>query len=148
MRGHVRRLLLHPIQYKKNMTAISNLIRRNTNMYSLIVWCVYTAVRGSAFFLFDREERSWQSVDPNEGVRCQVDVLARYPSIFHHMTNFTVEEFEELSLKVCPFISHNARSTGRPHTKDGRPTKLSPMQRLLNCILYLKHVIHHNSRLC
>jgi hypothetical protein len=73
------------------------------------------------------------------GVRDQLFILRRMPSLFATMTNFTVEEFEELSNLVCPMIAGNARLTGLPRSGRGRRYKLDPPQRLLSFILYLKH---------
>lgn len=58
---------------------------------------------------------------------------------FKDLTNFTVEEYEALCRSVCPVIEANARSTGRGYIVSGRPCKLSPEQRLMSFILYLKH---------
>lgn len=52
--------------------------------------------------------------------------------------NFIVPEFIELCTLVCPTILANARSTGVPHVVTGRPMKLSPEQRLMNFILFMK----------
>ena len=78
-------------------------------------------------------------VDRSEGVRDQLTTLRRTPSLFKVLTNFTLEEFEELCCKVCHTIVTNARSTGLHKRVSGRPPKLSPDQRVLHFILYLKH---------
>ena len=78
-------------------------------------------------------------VDRSEGVRDQLTTLRRTPSLFKVLTNFTLEEFEELCCKVCHTIVINARSTGLQKKVSGRPSKLSPEQRVLHFILYLKH---------
>lgn len=79
-------------------------------------------------------------VSNEEGVRDQLILLQRTPSYFRIITNFSAEEFEELSQSVCPLIATMARSTGQPRSLfHGRQPKLSPQQRLLLFILYMKH---------
>ena len=78
-------------------------------------------------------------VDTTLGVTDQLAPMMRLPSLFKNMTNFTVEMFEELIDLVCPVIANNARSTGDLHTERGRPSKLTPQQRLLSFLLYMKH---------
>ncbi|CAM6102317.1 unnamed protein product [Calypogeia fissa] len=70
------------------------------------------------------------------------DLLMRHighPQQFKDLTNFTIEEFEELCRLVCPIIEGNARSTRSSHIESGRPCKLSPDQWLMSFVLYLKH---------
>ena len=55
------------------------------------------------------------------------------------LTNFSIKEFDELCTIVCPTIIANARSTGDLRILPGRPSKLTPEQRLLGFVLYLKH---------
>ena len=78
-------------------------------------------------------------VDKEEGVRDVLATLRRTPSLFKALTNFSAEEFEDLCISVCPVIFMNARSTGAPKSHFGRQPKLSPAQRLLHFIMYLKH---------
>jgi hypothetical protein len=87
----------------------------------------------------DDQDVFQQSVDPSVCVRDFLGTLSRCPSIFKTMTNFTVDEFEELCQKVCFTIATTARSTGEHIGGAGRPLKLTPPQRLLNLLLYLKH---------
>ena len=61
------------------------------------------------------------------------------PSLFKVLTNFSIEEFDELYHIVCPTISAHARSTGDIRILPGRPSKLNPEQRLLGFLLYMKH---------
>lgn len=65
------------------------------------------------------------------------------------MTNFTVEEFVELYIFVVPTIESNAQSTRSRHVVSRHPSKLTPEQRLLNFIMYMKHdyVIYMDSML-
>jgi hypothetical protein len=80
-----------------------------------------------------------QSVNGSEGVR---DVLARLvatPDIFKRLTNFSVDEFNELCNKLVPVLEMTARSTGDLIKGAGRPPKLSAQQHILNTLMYLKH---------
>jgi hypothetical protein len=78
-------------------------------------------------------------VGRSEGVRDQLTTLRRTPSLFKVLTNFTLEECEELCCKVCHTIVTKARSTWLQKRMSGRPPKLSPDQRVLHFILYLNH---------
>lgn len=87
----------------------------------------------------DMEATVQQSVNGSEGVR---DVLARLvatPVIFKRLTNFSVDEFNELCNKLVPVLDMTARSTGDLIKGAGRPPKLSAQQRILNTLMYLKH---------
>src|SRR5690349_2308366 len=81
-----------------------------------------TAAANSTAF-FDDEEMAIEDqrfVDPDEGVRDQLYLLMKTPSLFKIMTNFTSPEFEELSATVCPILATTARSTGQPRGIFGR----------------------------
>lgn len=78
-------------------------------------------------------------VNQEEGVRDVLATIRRTPSLFKCLTNFTAPEFEELCSLVSPVIAINARSTGMPRSVFGRLPKLSPDQRLLHFIMYMKH---------
>jgi hypothetical protein len=80
-----------------------------------------------------------QTVDHATGVRNVLETMKIVPSVFKVLTNFTTTEFEEISSIVCPIIVSHARSTGEIIRGAGRPPKLSPQQRLLAFLLYLKH---------
>jgi hypothetical protein len=86
----------------------------------------------------DTEPLSQQSVNPAYGVRDVYACLSKTPAIFRNMTNFSVEEFEELASLVCPVIALTSRSSGQLKLA-GRPPKLHPAQRLLNFLMFLKH---------
>jgi hypothetical protein len=101
----------------------------------MIFQCVVAAT--NSYHLFNANE--WldggaQSVNPNRGVRDLLGWLRETPSMFKTITNFTLQEFDELCRLVCPVIAGNARSTGGPQVRQGRRPKLSPEQRLLNFI--------------
>jgi len=94
----------------------------------------------------------WYFFDPDElnetdqtfvnslvGVRDQLATLLQTPSLFKVLTNFTADEFEELASAVCPIVATHARTTGAPRSVFGRRPKLTPEQRLLHLIFYLKH---------
>ena len=61
------------------------------------------------------------------------------PDLFKVLTNFSIEEFDELCTIICPTIIANARSTSDLRIFPGRRSKLTPKQRLLGFVLYLKH---------
>ena len=61
------------------------------------------------------------------------------PCLFKVLTNFSIEEFDELYTIVCPTIIAKARSTGDLCILLGCPSKLTPEQRFLGFVLYLKH---------
>lgn len=89
------------------------------------------------------------SVNPDFPMNDLLSRLATNPMQFRDMTNFTVEEFMDLQARVIPVIEGNARSTGVRHIVSGRPSKLTPQQRLLNFLLYMKHdnIIYMDSML-
>lgn len=80
-----------------------------------------------------------ETVNPHEGVRDVLGSLMSTPGLFKSLTNFSVPEFQELCQLVCPTIVGHARSTGAVPIVSGRPSKLSPEQRLLSFLLYMKH---------
>jgi hypothetical protein len=90
--------------------------------------------------LFNTNEMQDQStVNHDEPVRDVLATMRSTPSLFKSLTNFSIEEFDELAALVCPTLVANARTTGEAHLKQGRPFKLRPEQRLLNFILYMRH---------
>jgi hypothetical protein len=106
------------------------------------VFAVLLSILSSTDFLFtctELEESTQNYVDRTCGVHDQLSVLRAMPSLFKNMTNFTIDEFDELSQNICPLIAVNCRSTGQISSGRGRNPKLSPEQRLLSFILYLKH---------
>ena len=78
-------------------------------------------------------------VNPYEGVRDVLGSMRSTPDLFKVLTNFSVEEFDDLCRILCPTISAHARFTGDICVLPGCPSKLSPQQRLLGFLLYLKH---------
>ena len=97
------------------------------------------AAANSAWFFDDDEPEDQSFVDRNEGVRDQLAILQKLPSLFKVITNFTSVEFQELFELVCPLIVLMARSTGHVRGVGGRPLKLTSEHRLLHFILYRKH---------
>ena len=79
------------------------------------------------------------SVNPQEDVRDVLGSMRSTPGLFKVLTNFSIEEFDELCSILCPTIIANARSTGGLCILPGHPSKLTPEQRVLGFILYLKH---------
>ena len=84
------------------------------------------------------EDDGQQSVNTRVGVRDLLAWLKETPGMFKTITNFTLPEFEELCSLVCPLIAENARSTSEPQIRGGRPSKMTPVQKLLNFIWYMK----------
>ena len=78
-------------------------------------------------------------VNSNVGVRDQLATLLQTPSLFKVLIKFSAGQFEELCSAMCPTIMIDARSTGHLRSAAGRPPKLSPQQRLLHFIFYMKH---------
>jgi len=107
----------------------------------MVAFAVATVVVSAtnSFNHIDLYEQTQHYVDASTGARDQLATLYRMPSLFSNLTNFTNIEFEEMAQLVCPVIQANARSTGALHRRTGRPAKLTVHQRLLHCLLYLKH---------
>ena len=85
------------------------------------------------------EHGGQHSMNPHEGV---CDVLGSMRSIlglFKVLTNFSQEEFDELCIILCPTIIAHTRSIGDLRILPRHPSKLTPEQRLLGFLLYLKH---------
>ena len=78
-------------------------------------------------------------VNPHEGGRDVLGSMRSTPGLFKVLTNFSVEEFDDLCRIVCPTINAHARSTDHIRVLPGRSSKLNPQQRLLGFLLYLKH---------
>ena len=94
----------------------------------------------SEFFNANENEDGGQPfVNPAEGVRDQLSSARATPAQFKNLTNFTLDEFEDLCLDVCPTIAMHARTTGELRVAGGRPYKLTPEQRILSFLMFLKH---------
>jgi hypothetical protein len=119
----------------------------------LLMWNQHTQVMlaAAAVMTSDGEtvnaEGQWQSVNPGIGVRDVLCSMSVTPVIFKRLTNFSLDEFNDLCAQVCPTLDVTARSTGELIRGAGRRPKLSSRQRVLNAILYLKHcnTIYHES---
>ena len=92
------------------------------------------------FFHTNEWEHGGQdSVNPHEGVRDILGSMRSTLGLFKVLTNFSIEEFDELCIIVCPTIIAHALSIGDLCILFGRPSKLTPEQQLLGFLLYLKH---------
>ena len=98
-----------------------------------------TVVTCSRYLFKDGPELGSVFVDPLIHVRDVLSNLLATPATFTNLTNFKLHEFRELCNLVCPFLENHARLTGFHKVKKGRPSKLSPEQRVLCALLYLKH---------
>ena len=78
-------------------------------------------------------------VNPHERVHDMLGSMRSIPRLIKVLTNFSVEEFDDLYRIVCPTISAHARLTGDIRVLPGHPSKLNLEQRLLGFLLYLKH---------
>ena len=85
------------------------------------------------------EEGGQELVNPQEGVCDVLRSMMATLGLFKILTNFSIPEFVKLCNLVCPTIVAHARSTGAICVLLGRPSKLSPEQRLLGFLLYIKH---------
>jgi hypothetical protein len=63
----------------------------------------------------EMEEEGDQSVDPTIGVWDVLGTMQATPTLFKTLTNFTLEEFDELVSQVVPTIRAHARSMGDLH---------------------------------
>ncbi len=115
----------------KFLTEVNDMIR-------LCLWALLVVTANTEHLCSGRDQL-WSTVDHGDGVRCQLESLRQHRNLFKLMTNFTIEEFDELASIVCPLIATTARSTRQPHKQQGRPPKLHPQQRLLDALLFLKH---------
>jgi hypothetical protein len=61
-----------------------------------------------------------------------------HDSVFKSWTGFWLSEWEKLTQRVCPVLQQYARS-GQLKLPGGKPTKLTPQERLLSFVLYVKH---------
>ena len=92
------------------------------------------------FFHTNQWDHSGQDlVNPHEDVRDILGSMRSTPGLFKVLTNFFIEEFDELCTIVCPTIIANAQSTSDLCILSGQPSKLTPKQRLFGFVLYLKH---------
>jgi hypothetical protein len=66
--------------------------------------------------------------------------LVATPVIFKRLKNFTVDELYELCHHLSPVLDLTARSTGNVSEGAGRQPKIYKQQRILNTLMYLKHV--------
>jgi len=68
-------------------------------------------------------------------------LIEGHSSRFRNVTGFTFVEWDELCDLVKPVVAMHSRSTGEIKIKKGRPSKLSIEERILSCLLLLKHVM-------
>ena len=102
---------------------------------------VQLAMQNTMEFIHNNEweEGGQESVNPQEDVHDVLGSMMATLGLFKILTNFSILEFAELCNLVCPTIVAHARSTGTTCVLSGRPLKLSPEQRLLGFLLYMKH---------
>jgi hypothetical protein len=87
---------------------------------------ISVATGAISYASFDAELRgSQRSVNPEIDVRDILGTMASTPAIFRTLTNFTVSEFTELCMLVCPTLDHTARYTGEVNRGAGRRSKLT-----------------------
>ena len=51
---------------------------------------------------------------PSKGVRIQLASVRTTSTQFNNLTNFILDEFEDLCIDVCPIIAVHGRITGEP----------------------------------
>jgi hypothetical protein len=61
------------------------------------------------------------------------------PQNFNTLSNFPVLEFDELCELVVPVIASHAWCMGEVHKLSSHPLELTPQQRILNFLPYMKH---------
>lgn len=109
-------------------------------MLSMIIQAAAAVTSTSHFFGGNElDDQKQECVDKNIGVRDYLATVQATPYLFRTLTNFTASEFEEFCQLVCPVIASSARSTGQVSSNAGRPSKLSPQQRLMSFVIYMKH---------
>jgi hypothetical protein len=117
----------------------------NVDQHQLMMFVCTLAAQSSmdggySFFGNEWMDGGYSFVDKNVGLRLDVlAVLRATPILFMTLTNFSVAEFDELCATVGPSLSTHACHTGQQKLLLGRPPKLSPPQRILNFLLYMKH---------
>ena len=81
------------------------------------------------------------SVNPNVHKLIQLHYLRQgHISLFTVNTGFFPSEFEKFCQLVFRSVIQRARHTNDDRQAAGRSTKLDPQERLLACILYLRHI--------
>ena len=78
-------------------------------------------------------------MNPYEGVHDVLESMKSSLGLFNVLTNFSIQEFDELYHMVCPTISAHAQSTDDICVLLGHPSKLSLEQQLLGFLLYMKY---------
>ena len=88
-----------------------------------------TTCNSSAFFNTNELKVGGQpSVNLAEGMWDQLANARATPSQFKNLTNFMLDELEDLCLDVCPTIVAHTRTTGEVRVGGGQPYKLTPQQ--------------------
>jgi hypothetical protein len=81
-----------------------------------------------------------QLINQDVGVWNVLNTMQAIISLFTTLTNFCLWKFNELCALMTPTIQADAQATSETHiVVIGWLTKLTPDQRLLQFILYLKH---------
>lgn len=74
-----------------------------------------------------------------EDVRDQLASVRTTQIQFKNLTNFTLDDFEDLCLDVCPMIAAHARITWELRASTGRFYKFIHQQRNLSFLIFLKY---------
>jgi hypothetical protein len=118
-------VLLAVLQFENNLHTVAGLVAQVSATHEM---GVTSRVEGD------------YSVRPMDPVTHRLQVLqSGHPSIFKAQTGFFAWEFEAVCRRVAPVLDRNARSTGFPRVKQGRPSKLDPGERVLSFVLNVKH---------
>ncbi len=75
------------------------------------------------------------SMDLEAGVWDMLATMQETLALFKTSMNFTLEEFEDLTILVVHTIMNNVRSPSEAYILIGHPSKLNPKQHLLAFIL-------------
>lgn len=100
------------------------------------------------FNAYELEQGGNPFVDANVSVRHMLSNMHALPSPFKNNYNLTLPKFKELCTLVMPIKIEHARSISVARKVSGRPMKLSPENRILNFILYMKYSNWLRSSLC
>ncbi|KAL2612208.1 hypothetical protein R1flu_023900 [Riccia fluitans] len=104
----------------------------------MLVMIATTIVENHFFGELHKEDQKF--VDFTLRVRPVLQRAMGTASLFKVLTNFKITEFEELCSRICPILNSTAKTTGEfVKTGAGRPPKLTAQERVLSCMMYLKH---------
>lgn len=112
-------------------------------LYLQLQWKVATVAIAHVQTVLDnadiRPYRADYSVNP---LRPKIErlefAMEGHASLLRNLCGFYPDEWEEFCQAVCPVIIERSRRSREGKMQPGRPTKLSPQERLLSCVLFLK----------